>query len=33
LKPADEVVTIDHGSHNNLNDFPVFQQKLDSLLR
>jgi alpha-beta hydrolase superfamily lysophospholipase len=33
LKPTDEFVTIDHGSHNNLNDFPVFQQKLDSLLR
>jgi uncharacterized protein len=33
LKPADEFITIDQGQHNNLNDFPAFHQKLDSLLR
>lgn len=32
LKPADEFVTIEDGGHTNLNDFPVFHQKLDSLL-
>jgi len=33
LKPADEFVTIKGGSHNDLNDFPLFHQKLDSLLK
>ncbi len=33
LKNNDEFVTIEHGSHNDLNDFPIFHQKLDSLLR
>ncbi|MDB5199791.1 MAG: alpha/beta fold hydrolase [Chitinophagaceae bacterium] len=33
LKPTDEFVTIQKGKHNNLNDFPLFHQKLDSLLR
>jgi pimeloyl-ACP methyl ester carboxylesterase len=33
LKPADEFVTIEGGSHNDLNDFPLFHQKLDSLLK
>ena len=33
LKPADQFVTIEGGSHNDLNDFPLFHQKLDSLLR
>jgi alpha-beta hydrolase superfamily lysophospholipase len=33
LKPTDEFITIENGSHNNLNDFPLFRQKLDSLLR
>jgi pimeloyl-ACP methyl ester carboxylesterase len=33
LKPHDEFVTIQGGSHNDLNDFPVFHQKLDSLLK
>jgi alpha-beta hydrolase superfamily lysophospholipase len=33
LKPTDEYVTIEGGSHNNLNDYPLFHQKLDSLLR
>jgi alpha-beta hydrolase superfamily lysophospholipase len=32
LKPADEFVTIEKGKHNNLNDFPLYHQKLDSLL-
>lgn len=33
FKPGDEFITIKNGSHNNLNDFPLFHQKLDSLLR
>ncbi len=33
LKPADEFITIDGGSHNDLTSFPVYEQKLDSLLR
>jgi uncharacterized protein len=33
LKPADEFITIPGGSHNDLNDFPLFHQKLDSLLK
>lgn len=32
LKPGDEFITIDKGSHNDLNDFPLFHEKLDSLL-
>jgi alpha-beta hydrolase superfamily lysophospholipase len=32
LKPGDEFVTIENGIHNNLNDFPLFHQKLDSVL-
>jgi len=32
LKPTDEFVTIDKGTHHNLNDFPLFHHKLDSLL-
>ena len=32
LKPGDQFVTIEGGSHNDLNDFPLMQQKLDSLL-
>lgn len=32
LKPGDEFITIENGSHNNLNDFPPFHQKLDSVL-
>lgn len=32
LKPGDEFITIDKGSHNDLNDFPLFHQKLDSVL-
>ena len=30
--PAIELVSIEKGKHNNLNDFPLFRQKLDSLL-
>jgi uncharacterized protein len=33
LKPADQFITIEGGSHNDLNDFPLFHQKLDSLLK
>ena len=32
FKPGDEFVTIDKGTHNNLNDFPLFHKKIDSLL-
>ncbi len=32
LKPTDEFITIEKGTHHNLNDFPLFHQKLDSLL-
>ncbi|HEY5463265.1 MAG TPA: alpha/beta fold hydrolase [Hanamia sp.] len=32
LKPGDEFITIENGIHNNLNDFPLFHQKLDSVL-
>ncbi|MBI2284916.1 MAG: alpha/beta fold hydrolase [Bacteroidetes bacterium] len=33
LKPADSFITIEGGSHNDLNSFPLMQEKLDSLLR
>lgn len=33
LKPADSFITIESGSHNDLNGFPLMQEKLDSLLR
>lgn len=33
IKPAAELITIENGEHNNLNDFPLFHQKLDSLLQ
>jgi pimeloyl-ACP methyl ester carboxylesterase len=33
MKPTDEFITIENGTHNNLNDFPLFHQKLDSLLK
>jgi uncharacterized protein len=32
LKPTDAFVTIHRGTHHNLNDFKMFQNKLDSLL-
>jgi alpha-beta hydrolase superfamily lysophospholipase len=31
-KPGSELVTIDGAQHNNLNDFPLFHHKLDSIL-
>jgi alpha-beta hydrolase superfamily lysophospholipase len=33
LKPHDEFVTIEGGHHNDLPEFPLFKQKLDSLLK
>lgn len=33
LKRGDEFITIEKGRHNNLDDFQLFHQKLDSLLR
>ena len=32
LKPADEFITVEKGTHHNLNDFDLVKQKLDSLL-
>ncbi len=32
LKKSDEFITIPGGSHNDLNNFPLFHHKLDSLL-
>ena len=33
LKPSDQFVTIEGGTHHNLNDFPLFHRVLDSLLQ
>lgn len=33
FKPGDELISIKDGEHNNLNDFKLFHQKLDSLLK
>lgn len=33
LKPTDEFITIEKGTHHNLNNFDLYRQKLDSLLR
>lgn len=33
LKNGDEFISIEKGKHNNLNDFDLYHQKLDSLLR
>ncbi|MBS1566854.1 MAG: alpha/beta fold hydrolase [Bacteroidetes bacterium] len=33
LKPTDKFYSIPGGSHNDLNDFPLFHEKLDSLLK
>ncbi|CAN5576394.1 alpha/beta fold hydrolase [soil metagenome] len=33
LKPIDEVISIEGGGHNDLNDFPLMKKKLDSLLK
>lgn len=32
LKPGVELISIENGKHNNLTEFPLYQQKLDSLL-
>ena len=32
LKPTDEFVTVEKAAHNNLADFTMYKQKLDSLL-
>lgn len=32
LKPTDRLITIDGGAHNDLNDFPLYQQQLEALL-
>jgi len=32
-KPGAELITIEKGRHNTLNDFPLFHQKLDSILQ
>jgi hypothetical protein len=32
LKTTDGFITIENGTHHNLNDYPLFHQKLDSLL-
>lgn len=32
LKPGDEFITIEGGGHNDLHDFPLFREKLDSVL-
>ena len=33
LKATDQFITIDGGTHQNLNEFPLFHRKLDSLLQ
>ncbi|CAN5121956.1 alpha/beta fold hydrolase [soil metagenome] len=33
LKTGDEFITIEKGGHNNLSTFPLFREKLDSLLK
>ena len=33
LKPRDEFVTIPGAGHNSLHDSPLFEEKLDSVLR
>lgn len=32
LNPKDEFITIPKGEHNNLSEFPLFKEKLDSVL-
>jgi alpha-beta hydrolase superfamily lysophospholipase len=32
FKKGDELISVNSGDHNNLNDFPLMKQKLDSLL-
>lgn len=31
LKPGDEFITIENGTHNNVTSFPIFQKKMDSV--
>lgn len=33
FKQGDELISIENGEHNNLNDFKYFHEKLDSLLK
>jgi hypothetical protein len=33
LKKGDEFITIEGAGHNNLSEYPLFRNKLDSLLR
>jgi uncharacterized protein len=33
LKKSDEFITIEGAGHNNLSEYPLFQKKLDSLLK
>jgi uncharacterized protein len=33
LKPSDEFISIEGGSHNDLRKFPLFTKKIDSLLK
>lgn len=33
LKPGDQFITIEGGSHNDISTYPLYQEKLDSLLR
>lgn len=33
LKPIDQFISIEEGGHNNLPTFPIYQQKMDSILR
>lgn len=33
LKSSDQFITIENGTHHNLNDFPLFHKVLDSLLQ
>lgn len=33
LKPTDEFITIEGGSHHDLAGYPLYQQKIDSLLK
>lgn len=32
LKPGDEFITIDGAGHNDLHDYPLFREKLDSVM-
>jgi hypothetical protein len=33
MKKGDEFITIDGAVHNDINDFKLYHQKLDSLLK